>query len=806
MYKKYILIILIAAHMLPAYANGQERKNRKADTVKDKMEILHEAFGVNFVYEPSAGVGQKYRGGKIEGLPLEKALEKLFLNTGIVWEKDGNYIILKKKKPEPLHYNVNMESGEVEVSDTIAEARITSMVGRQENSTQTGLTRLDASKFKNGYAFLSSPDIIKTLQSLPGVSSGTELMSGMYVHGGTGSDNLYLLDGVPLYQISHLAGLFSSFNADIVEDVYFYKSGFPARYGSMLSSVVDVNTRDGDFNRYHGSFSLGLMDGRIQFGGPIVKDKTSFNISVRRSWMDVVTIPMMAIVNSRDKSKKQDYRYAFGDLNARLTHKFDSNNSLIFNAYTSNDVLKLLTNSSLEVNGEKTENTTYRTKLRWGNLTSSLAWKSRINDKMNSSMSVYYGQYISKMDLDTHSDIKNGETINKTDENNISRIRYTGIKTDFDWKPVRSQHFRFGAGYQFHMFSPERKSTGTLSERGKEDVISRYDVTKFYTGHEPYIYLEDEISFNRWFKANLGARYALFAVEGKVWHGIEPRAALKFQCGEPVSIKISYSDMNQFSHQIATTYLDLPTACWMPSTKEIRPMHSRQIAGGVYANLPYNFRLNVEGFWKTMDHIREYSGKNTLYPPLDLWETSFKEGKGRSYGAEFEIGYKTAKTDIAVYYTLSWSERYFEQFWRTWYPDRYDNRHKVTVMASHKFNEHFDVYLAWNYHTGNRITVPEHEVGFEYGDRIPSENFSGMYLYGRPNNMKIPDYHRLDMGFNWRKSTRKGNERIWNFSIYNVYCRMNPLLVSTDSSENGSEAKAIGIIPIIPSISYTLNF
>lgn len=290
-----VLLFTLSLSVLPVKA-GVEVQPRIV-TLKDKVESLESEYGVRFVYSSDINLERPYIGGRPDASEntvesgsaegLEAALDRVFRGTGISWKKHRRYIMLGLEPPIEVRDSIRTMAGTdgiPERNDTIAESRITTdRYIREINRTQTGLTRIDGEKFNRGFAFLSSPDLIKTIQSLPGVAGGTELMSGLYVHGGTGTDNLFLLDGVPLYQVSHLAGLFSSFNTDVVESVDFYKSGFPARYGGRLSSVVDVRTREGDFEEYHGLFSIGLIDGRLQYEGPIVRGKTSFNVAMRRS-------------------------------------------------------------------------------------------------------------------------------------------------------------------------------------------------------------------------------------------------------------------------------------------------------------------------------------------------------------------------------------------------------------------------------------------------------------------------------------------------------------------------------------------
>lgn len=690
-----------------------------------------------------------------------------------------------------------------EKRDSIAEAKITAdKYAGEVARSQTGHTRLEEADFIYGNVVFSSPDLIKTLQNLPGVSSGTELMSGLYVHGGEGSDNLFLLDGVPMYQISHLGGLFSSFNTDIVRHLDFYKSGFPARYGGRMSSVVDIATRDGDFEKYRGTFMIGLIDGRLQFEGPIIKGKTSFNLAFRRSWMDAVLAPVISIVNRRNKDGETiGGTYSFYDMNASLTHKFSEDNILSLRFYHGRDHLKLKLDTqqseSVYEDGEYitvsgTDN--LHTDISWGNTLASLNWRYRILDNLKMKSVLYYTGSNADVQYWWHSwEYDKTELNNSMDETNYSRVNDIAWNTDFSWRPLKSHHVRFGASYQFHIFDPSRHSTVTCGTARDESSSSRH-----YTGNEFALYAEDGITLLDRLSVDLGLRYALYGVSGKVWNRLEPRVSLNVECCSGVDLKVSYTEMNQFAHLVSTTYLDIPTNCWLPSTPEIAPMHSRQVAGGIYCTLPHNFRLNVEGWYKTMDNLIEYSGANALFPPLDTWETSFNKGKGRSYGLETEFGWRSEKLWMTAYYTLSWSQRRFDALWHDWYPHRYDNRHKLTLALRWKVSKAVDLYASWNYNSGGWMTVATHIYN-------PGEVFDRIYT--RPNNVNLPDYHRLDLGANFRKVSKGGKEHIWNIGIYNAYCRKNVVFVAVDEREDKSlYGTGRAIFPIIPSFSYTLKF
>lgn len=691
----------------------------------------------------------------------------------------------------------------VERKDSIMEAKITADKYAEEVSrNRTGHSRLEEEDFIYGNVVFSSPDLIKAIQNLPGVNSGTELMSGLYVHGGEGSDNLFLLDGVPMYQISHMGGLFSSFNTDVVEHLDFYKSGFPARYGGRMSSVVDVSTKDGDFGKYHGTFMLGLIDGRLQFEGPIVKGKTSFNIALRRSWMDAVLGPITKIVNRNNTDgEKIGGTYAFYDINASLTHKFSEDNILSFKFYHGRDRLKLKLDtkqsSTLYEDGKLntvsgTDN--LHTDLRWGNTLASLNWKYRIRDNLQMRALLYYTGSNADIQYYMHTwEYDKGDHHTSVDETNYSRINDMAFSTDFHWQPHESHTVRFGTSYQFHIYNPSRQTLSIVDEVRDETSASQR-----YHGNEFSLYAENEMLFIDRISLNLGLRYALSAVPGKVWNRLEPRVSLGVKCLEGVDFRVSYTEMNQFAHLISTTYLDLPTNCWLPSTSEIAPMHSRQVAGGIYCRLPLNFRLNVEGWYKTMDHLLEYSGANSLFPPLDSWEASFNEGRGRSYGLETEFGWRSDRLSMTAYYTLSWSQRRFEDIWTDWYPHRFDSRHKLTLMGRWKVSKTVDLYASWNYSSGSWMTVATHIYN-------PGEVFDRIYT--RPNNVNLPDYHRLDIGANFRLVSGKGLEHVWNIGIYNAYCRKNVVFVTVSEREDKSlYGTGRAIFPIIPSFSYTLKF
>ena len=702
-----------------------------------------------------------------------------------------------------------------ELQDTLTAARVSADRLRTAMRTQTGLVRLGSEELNRGFAVFSTPDLIKTLQLLPGVASGTELMSGLFVHGGTGGDNLFLLDGSSIYNTSHLIGLFSAFNTDVVDGVDFYKSGFPARYGGRLSSVVDVTTRDGDLYDLHGTFSLGLIDGRLQLEGPLVRGRTSFQFGLRRTWMDTVTIPLIAYAN-KDNRGEDIIRghYAFWDLNFGVTHHLGNRDILRLRFFNGMDRLKL---------GDKQLNKDYGTSgevlhsgyddiggvLNWGSTTAGLMWNHTFSDRLASRAGLYYSYNVSSVRFSTRFwDWDDGvDYYLCAEESDRSGIHGIRAAADFDWEPARAHHIRFGASWEHHAYLPDR-SLRQWEEVGKQkNEFSNQTIGNSYYGEEPSVYIEDEMTLLPGLTANAGVRAALFLVKGKAYVLPEPRFALRYDVSDAVALKGSYTLMNQFEHRLQTTYVDLPTYLWLPTTSGIRPMHSQQAAAGIYTRLPHGMHLDVEGFWKSLEHIYEYAGPASIYPPVDRWESSFTEGRGRAYGAEVAFGWAGEKTDVDVAYTLSWSERFFPEFSDRWFRDRNDNRHKFNITATHRFTKRFEIYGGWVYHSGSRMTVGsqgKYQGTIEQGDGRIFHYYDRVYT--GPNNIKLPDYHRLDVGMNFIKQRKDGKVRTWNFSVYNAYCRLNTVYADIQVEDGRYVGNSYGIVPIIPTFSYTLRF
>ena len=660
----------------------------------------------------------------------------------------------------------------------------------------TGLKRLNKRDLISGTAVMGTPDVIKVLQNLPGVASGVELTSGLYVHGGDGSDNLYLLDGVPLFQIAHLGGLFSSFNTDIVESLDFYKSGFLARYGGKLSSVVDVTTQDGSMEKFGGDFSIGLIDGRVNLHGPIIKDKLSYDVAVRRSWLDAVVAAGLAVSNT-SKKRKMNAGYALFDTNVNLTYIPSENDKVNIRFFAGTDDADFGEHTKGKLYGDKIYNVVNGNNLdlMWGNLAASSSWKHKFSKKVSMSTLAYYSRAYSNITNwreDNNLTEDNEIFTDRTREHIFSSVNLAGVKASME---VLLAHHRFSAGvdYVYSWYDPTKTVDRT---RGGEPVLSQGSAVTYRT-NEVSAYLEDEMIYGP-FNLTAGVRLDGYFVDGASYFRPQPRVSASYYITKDIVAKASYEMMSQYSHLLTSMYIDLPTNIWLPSTDKVKPSDSQQFAAGLNMRFSKRWHVDISGYYRDISNCLMYAGNGALFPPIERWEEDFMSGRGRSYGAELEVKYLSNAFQCAVNYTLSWTERKFKELHHTWFRDRFDNRHKLTLSATYNITDDIDINATWNYHSGNRATVPEYMVSID--------NWA-WDLFSQPYNVKLPDYHRLDLSCNFHRKTRRGNESVWNISIYNAYCRLNPIMMRVNTYEDGRmSALYYSYIPIIPSFSYTLKF
>ncbi|MFK7969987.1 MAG: TonB-dependent receptor plug domain-containing protein [Bacteroidia bacterium] len=700
-----------------------------------------------------------------------------------------------------------------------------------QNQTEMSTTTIPVEQIKSMPALMGEVDVIKAVQMLPGVQSGTEGTSGLYVRGGGPDQNLILLDDVPLYYVSHLGGFFSVFNADALSSVKLTKGGFPARYGGRLSSVLDIRMKDGNKEKIEGEGSLGIIAGKLSLNGPIGK-KTTFLASARRSWIDLLMRPLSAgAIASAGDGSSGSVGYQFYDLNGKITHTFSDKDRLYLSYYGGDDAFK---GGFSLTEGSRAGGDYYKEKfdsgLRWGNRLAALRWNHIWNPKLFSNLTATYTNYRFRTDFGFRTEEQGGDTVAISDGRlkYQSGVRDFGLKLDFEYYPSPSHSFRFGAGITRHRFVPAL--LGFELNEGQTNTDTTF-AEQTATTWEGALYAEDEIRLGSRFSANIGAHLAYYQEGSRQYLSPQLRLAARYQLTPHLSVKSSFVQMTQFLHLLTNSGIGLPIDLWVPATDKVPPQHSLQAAMGFAASLwKDKFELSVEGYYKKMDGLIEYKEGQSFFLSTGTsqdWQEQVEiEGTGEAYGVELLLQKKRGKTTGWLGYTLSWNNRQFENLnGGEQYPYRYDRRHDISLVVSHKLSKRVAFGANWVFGTGNALTLPNGGYGYvgsgnTWRDNPAWGNFSrllggardqGVSLYenGR-NGFRMQAYHRMDVSVAFTKQ-KKWGERTWTISFYNTYNRLNPFAYyyGSEGQPDGTRKEVIrkiALFPIIPSINYSFKF
>jgi len=651
--------------------------------------------------------------------------------------------------------------------------------------------------------FMGEADVLKTLQLMPGVQSGSEGSSGLYVRGGGPDQNLILLDGVPVYNATHLFGFFSVFNADAISNVKLIKGGFPARYGGRLSSVIDIRMKEGNMKEFHGEGSIGNISSKFTFEGPIIKDKTSFVVSARRTYIDVLAAPIIkAANNSFGDGSNLRAGYYFYDANAKINHKFSDKDRVFVSFYGGRDKA-YIEDSRTSIRDDTTNVDKSNFTLLWGNVTSSVRWNHMFTNKLFANVTAVYSDYLFDTGQLFESN-RDGELDTKYSYNYSSGIENYGGKIDFDYRPAPKHSIKFGGNYLYHTFKP-----GVTTYKITEDntaIDQNFGNQNIYAD-EFYGYVEDAWSISGILKVNLGLHYSGFAVKDRFYDSFQPRASMRLLLNDKMSVKAAYSEMSQYIHLLTNSTIGLPTDLWLPSTDSILPESSKQVALGFAYNIDDNWDMSVEGFYKTMDNLIEYKEGASFFQLSQDWESKIELGSGYSYGAELLLRKNFGKLTGWVGYTISWAWRDFDNInFGEPFPYKYDRRHDISIVAMYKLNENIDFGATWVYGTGNAVTLGVGRYSSGLGESwdgtfYPSPDIE--YYNGR-NSYRMPAYHRLDVSANFHKE-KKWGERTWSVGLYNAYSRQNPFYLYF-TTETPRLLKQMSLFPIIPSVRYAFKF
>ncbi|MFH1121720.1 MAG: TonB-dependent receptor [Bacteroidota bacterium] len=707
-------------------------------------------------------------------------------------------VVLNVDLGQDINQDIDLKST-INLSEVVISAE---KAERISESSRMSMISLPVNQIKNIPALLGEKDVFKALQLMPGVQKGSEGSSGIYVRGGGPDQNLIILDDAPVYNASHLFGFFSIFNGDALKSVELTKGGFPARYGGRLSSVVEMTMKDGNKEKFSGEAGIGLISSRLLFEGPVVKEKASFLVSARRTYIDALIRPFM-----NDEGKAGYYFY---DLNAKVNYDISSRNKLYLSGYFGRDKFHVTTRDYYDNN----DNYQSKSGLYWQNATGTLRWNHLFSNRIFSNTSLIFSRY----NLRIYSKEKDNSGEYLLEYN--SGIRDFALKYDLEYHVSTTYTLRTGIQTTNHLFTPS-----AIVEKDSEALIEFKNETT-YNSFETGLYLENNFNFSGKLQLNAGLRLSHFIADKKNYISPEPRLSVNYLISEGLSAKIAYAEMNQYIHLLSNTGAGLPTDLWVPSTDRVSPQNSRQISGGLAKDLPaYNITVTLEGYHKWSSNILGYKpGASFLLldDPSDAqsftWQDNVTAGSGRSYGAELLIHRKTGKLSGWIGYTLSWTRLQFDEinfgkeFWA-----RYDRRHDLSLVAIYTLNNRITISGTWVYGTGNAITLPMGEFPAEqhqpFASLLGSFNYNNWYFnatdYGEVNSFRMRAYHRLDFAVQFHKQ-KKNVERTWEIGLYNAYSRKNPYFYFVESTYNNdlvtSKLRQVSIFPIIPSVTYSIKF
>lgn len=707
----------------------------------------------------------------------------------IEYSYTGYQTVTKTITPtENTKIDIELTEGEV-----VDEITISAESNKEElNTTQMSVTKLSAKEARQLPALFGEVDIIKTLQLKPGIQSGGEGTSGVLVRGGGVDQNLFVLDEATVYNASHLFGFFSTFNADAVKNVELYKGGYPAEYGGRLSSVIDVRLRDGNRKKFSGTGGIGIIASRLTFEGPIVKDKGSFIVSGRRTYVDLIT-RQVNNANADNENFNPIPDYYFYDLNLKANYDLGEKDRIYISGYLGRDFFTF-------------DDPDFDFQFDWGNRTTTARWNHIFNSNLFLNTTVTYSDYdyiIQNQFGDFSFELGSG-------------IEDQAIKLDLSYTPNNKHFIQFGVSNTYHKF-----------DIGRANANSGSGVVEFSRGQRFYAwemgaYVADEWTVNEKLKLDFGLRLSGFYNDEKFYYGIEPRFASKYSISEKVSVKASYARMYQYIHLVSNSGASLPTDVWYPSDQVVAPQYSDQIAGGVSISLSDDYLLTNEVYYKWLGNQVDFRDNANLFINDEL-NQEFVFGKGWAYGNEIYLEKKRGRLTGWVGYTLAWSWRQFPDILDgRRFPFRFDRRHDASIVVMYELNDRWTITGSWVYSTGNTSTIPE---GYFIKQNPNGEDFQFIPVYTDRNAYRMPAYHRMDIGVVW-KFKHKWGESDLTFSVYNAYDRRNPYFIYVDDNiaellgednEDGQielsdiqqvkfTPKQVSLFPILPSVTWNFSF
>ncbi len=688
----------------------------------------------------------------------------------------------------------------LDTNESLAESRVISSVERDIKLSSLNKISVPVNIIKNTPTLMGESDVLKTLQLMPGVQNTIEGFSGIIVRGGGDDENLYLFDGVPMYNISHLFGFLSAFTPESIKKVNLYKGNFPARYGGRVSSILDIRTNDGDMFTTHGVFTLGILNSHLHLEGPIFKNKLAYSLSLR-----ALNTAIFAPIIRKTGIETEYYMY---DANAKFTYRMTPKDNISFNFFNGKDALLYSGKYSMSKIDDKSKE---KQSLNFANLLSSLHWNHIYGNGLFSNLSLSYTKYNMFNNYSFIADKTNYEN----DRSSIvtSSMNDVNLKFAVDYYHSYNHSMFFGAEYIYHFFKPSTSVILGSSGEGETKVIPE----ELFKGSELSVYAEDKRSLWDFLQLSSGLRYTLMSSKSVVYSSFQPRLALDANLDKGLSLHLAYSRMSQYSRLLSSAFVSLPTDVWVPITDKIKPMYSDIYTfGSTYAGLP-TWIFSMEMYYRNIYNVLDYKDSYFYDQSTVNWQEAIALGRARAYGIEFFIQKNMKKTSVWLSYSLSKTERIYED--KTvnlgrWFPSRYDRRHNLALSLNHSFNKNWDLSAVWTFMSGGVQTMfnstADIMVAGLYGDSV---SLLSNYYIPYKNSYRLPPSHVLNVNIKHTSYYKKG-KGILSFGLYNLYNSLNPNAVSTMitypegnySEKIRIKMKKITFFPIMPSLSYTYAF
>ncbi|WP_223152076.1 TonB-dependent receptor [Chitinophaga qingshengii] len=676
--------------------------------------------------------------------------------------------------------------------------------GDQDSVTlQAGYIRMPVGYVSNFPSLLGEKDVLKSLQLYPGTGSSLESSSNLLIRGGGVDQNLYLLDGVPLYHTGHLFGLFSIFNGDAVKDVSLYKDAFPARFGGRLSSVVDIRTRDGNMKEWHGKATVSPVSVSTELEGPLVKDKSAMFLSYRRSLMDWLY----------GRSLTRQYgKYALSDINFKLNQLINNKNRVYLSFYKGQDNMFIpRDNTPFPLDDD------YR--FSWSNITAALKWTRVISPKVFTNTTATYSRFYNT--FSQNSDFKLASAAVNFNGKGVSRIRDIALHNETEFNVSNTQKLSFGGGYTYHNFAP----TAYSSNINPGDAIQR-PAPKYYMS-ELTMYGEDELRlFDDRLTLRPGAHFGALIQRGSLYRSLQPRMMARWDFPHEQYIQASFAQMTQFIHQLTTPVINLPTDLWVPSTENIKPERAYSYSLSYQKQWETKWRFNINLYYKLLKDIVTTNTVLNIFDNSDLWEKKVISGDGYNYGSELLLEKNTGRLTGIFSYTLAWAWREFRTLNSgRMFPYKEDRRHNLSLALKYRVKPGWSLSASWKFSSGSPFTLPAQIFpDYDWGRNIngklderysPFSNNQINYLpfITRLNNFRLNPVHHLDIGTTIYLGSTRTLHHTLTAGVYNVYSRSNPFIVSYDQFVTMSydeiyplQLYQYSLFRTLPYISYTLKF